>query len=250
MEGLNLPNTFVRFNHTAQDYYGSMDSDSFERALERFPESIRNLLFNTGVTHFVMYGETEYVVDRQENSEFNEAGRYFDFCKCAVTEMSSHDVAGTNRHEAGHALSFALGSDNTILEPYAAALEEDLRNLTDEQWEILENSGIDFFENMAKGSNHGPHGSTDPRGIASIESDTGRYKFTDELLDTLKEADSELYNMLFPNFEESLGIDGFKAELAPIYDALSQHPRMIEAFKADLKALLEGKTHFLWPRDI
>jgi len=244
---LELPSIFEHFEAASQDHFtdDSRFGRRLESVLEHLPAGAREVLYNSGTTHFLASGESETIVDQKDNI-LDDLGRYFDSCKCAVTEISGRGLEDTIRHEAGHALSYALGNVEEVLSPLQQALLSDLEKLTEEDWRVLEESGIEIFEKIALNiEGYGRFGlDAMSKDYVSSWEDGVRGPFnlriTRDVVEALEGHTSEDIASLFNNTYEAMDAQGYANGLPPLYETVSKHPAMIEAYQKDLQNLLDG----------
>ena len=250
INSLDLPPIFDQFDAVTQEAFNAADpayGDRLSNIIDDLPSGVQTVLYNAGVTHYLAAGEAEEIFNTEDNSD--EAGAYKDSIRTAVTEADNrHGIEQVARHEAGHALSYALGNDDVILEPLAQALEKDLMNLSPPQWDILLKS---FDETHL--STLAVQGSGSRMGLLAMGQDKVKYVWQDGLSLTSRHTvtltsakamlklDSEEIHRLFPNLDQAIKDNSFTLD-TPLYSSFSRHPDMIEAYQEDLQRLLSG-TH-------
>ncbi len=140
-----------------------LSEDSYDAAKMRYAlkldeflpmrHPIRKLLFEAGITHVFINGESEEAfVGRVDQSHIDEAGVYIGPRGLAITEAYSHAYM-TGLHEAGHALFDALQNmhNKSYHDAVASAVAKDIESITPEQWEQLRGSGIPGIDRLFSG---------------------------------------------------------------------------------------------------
>lgn len=233
-----LPPVFSQFDAVTKETY-NFDAPELGNVLldtlKDVPEGVQTVLHNFGVTHFVTQGETEYVFG-QEDTSYQESGRYFSHLHSAVTEAVDYFLPDIFRHEAGHALSDALGNQHLFFQKLVDASVKDIGNLTEEEWSFLSKSTIPNIYNNGIPSNK--HIFSDPQMLRErFEYDL--YFTTVELGHTLRVSPNEI-QALFPNVIAVYGPNGYDSPPPVVYSNISDHPRIQAAYHKDFNALLEG----------
>ena len=126
----------------------------FEKTIKDIPESVRTVLYNSGVIHVLTTGEAENVSD--EEILPNVIGLYKEQKKLSISELFDtsantfkiiRDPDSTIYHEAGHALSFAAGSQISTLRLHfmAAMYETGIKTSTDAVMKVKNPHNSEYF---------------------------------------------------------------------------------------------------------
>lgn len=246
-----LPSIFDDFDAAVSSAHAHNVSPNSEVALEVFeehlmPEAVKAVLYNAGVTHFLTAGETEEISGAYPG-DADEAGAYYHSCECSVTEDSTvNPVHEDNymqnfqvmRHEAGHALSFALGNVDKVVKPLALAYQKDIRAMSwDESLRFQEKLVLDSGYDLKMGH--------------SVQF----FDYEHTLLAArhlIENPSSEDVRQELPHLHAALKDAGYYQNGLPeVYFTLAQHPRIVDAYKADLEDLLSGKDgYYLTPNKV
>ncbi len=252
LQSMDLPPVFQHFDAVANvthNYDAYNYGDRLKYAHDDLPVGVQTVLHDAGVTHFLTGGETEPVVSWNEPLTIEEAGAYYSKYRTAVTETSATSIEATFRHEAGHALSYALGNADSILGSLASALEGDLKALSSQDWEKLEAMDVGYLNRLgwepAPGHRMGLDSLADSGGVVKWPDGsrlTSRHytaKSAAEAYADLSPVQKTEIEQLLPDFAAAVH-DYDPASTSHLYTSLSNHPILVSAYQQDLDSLLTG----------
>lgn len=189
-------------------------------SIQAIPMGMFASIHNGGALHILTNGDAEAVLGMPDS--IRESGLYVHRHRAATSETSSGYIEGTISHEAGHALSYALGRGfppDPVVQTLLPQIQEDISHMGPEDLEAIRGVDEGLAELLGR---HVPGKRFKASQVAVYRT---VYFFQDK---------GPALRTHLPRFTEALDVYAG-------YMRLSRHPAIVSAYTQDLHDLEAGK---------